>query len=84
MPIQPRAKAAAEISRPMAAEIAVRNLEASGELPGDKLADLSLQRLAFGRQLDPVEAVGGAHRSRTIRRPGLTLQPATLVCLSLP
>src|SRR2546430_16835380 len=72
----PRAEPPAEGRRAMAAEIAVRHPEASGELPGNERANLGPQRLAFRRQIRRVEMEDDAHRQTTIRFARLTLQPA--------
>src|SRR5262249_55416564 len=72
------AEPAAELGRPMAAEIAVRDPEASGEFAGDEVANLSPERRAFERQLDRIETESGSHRKLTIRWPRPSLQPAPL------
>src|SRR5271165_2483061 len=79
MPIQPRSPSRRLNAADMTAEIAIRHPEPCRQLPGDKLANLGPQRLAFGRQLDRIETEGGAHRSPTIRAPRPTLQPLHLL-----
>jgi hypothetical protein len=59
----------------MTAEIAVRHPQPAGELPGNELAHLATQRLAFEWQLDRVEMESGAYRRLTIRCRRPTLQP---------
>ncbi len=81
-PIQPRRRLPREPTerrRSVTAEVAVRHPETSGELPGDEIANLAPQRLAFGRQIDRVETEGGAHLADDTP-PGTRLTTRALNC----